>query len=159
MGKKVILGSFILVITSYILFQIGYVATSGPFFCAKCHEVADYVSSWQVSAHKAVLCLSCHQPRGELGKFHAKSRGLNYVFQHFSRDFTIPTRAIVSDQNCIQCHLGDDKSFPEILRLKNTSTINHYETIKQSKSCLECHRATAHSIDIYLSSELKGAKP
>ncbi|MDO0824179.1 cytochrome c3 family protein [Desulfosporosinus nitroreducens] len=159
MWKKVILGSLIAIIGSYVLFQIAYVATSGPSFCAKCHEVKEYVTSWQQSPHNNLNCLECHQPRGELGKFHAKARGLNYVFQHYSGDFTVPTRAVVSDQNCLICHLGDSETYPDTLRLKNTAKVNHYETIKKSQSCLECHRDTAHAVDIYLTPDLKGAKP
>ena len=158
MWKKLILSTLIILVSLYVIFQITYIATSGPFFCAKCHEVAKYVSSWQVSAHKTIGCLDCHQPRGELGKFQAKARGLNYVFQHFSKEYTIPTRAIISEQNCIGCHLGDNASYPDTIHLKNTPEINHYQTIKQSKSCLECHRELGHKVDIYLSPDFKGAK-
>ncbi|TGE33373.1 NapC/NirT family cytochrome c [Desulfosporosinus sp. Sb-LF] len=159
MWKKWILGCLILLVGLYVLFQIGYVATSGPMFCANCHEIQKYAVSWQTSPHKSVTCLECHKPRGELGKFHAKARGLNYVFQHFSGDYTIPTRAVLSDLNCIECHLGDNKTFPNAVRLKNTPQINHYETIKKSQSCLDCHREAGHAVDIYLTPELKSAKP
>ena len=156
--KKFILGMGILLVGSYVLFQIGYIATSGPSFCATCHEVKHYVTSWQTAVHKNVNCLGCHQPSGELGKFHAKARGLNYVFQHFSGDYSIPTRAVMSDHNCIECHLGDNKSYPNAIRLSNTSKVSHYETIKSSQSCLDCHRDTGHAVDIELTPELKGAK-
>ena len=156
--KKMILIMGIMLIGLYALFQICYYATSAPRFCGTCHEVEKYVTSWDASAHKAINCLECHQPSGELGKFHAKARGLNYVFQHFSGDYTIPTEALIFEQNCIQCHLGDSKQHPNTVRLKNTSVINHYENIKQSRSCLDCHRETGHSVDIYLTPDLKGAK-
>lgn len=71
MWKKFILGIGTSLVVFIVLFQIGYVATSGPTFCAKCHEVKDYTTSWETSAHSKVTCLECHQPRGELGKFHA----------------------------------------------------------------------------------------
>ena len=156
--KKCILGVGILLISFYILFEIGYVSTSGPSFCGKCHEVNKYFASWQTSAHKNVNCLECHQPRGELGKFHAKARGLNYVFQHFSGDYTIPTRAVMSDHNCIECHLGDRIPYLNTIKLSNTPKVNHYETIKRSQSCLECHRDTGHAVDIYLTSEMQSVK-
>jgi cytochrome c nitrite reductase small subunit len=156
--KKLILGLGILFIALYILFQIGYIVTSEPSFCARCHEVENYVPSWEASSHRTINCLECHQPRGELGKFHAKARGLNYVFQHYSGDFTIPTEAVMSDHNCIECHLGDRKRHPDTIRLKNTSKVNHYDSIKNSQSCLECHRDTGHAVDIYLTPDLKGAK-
>ncbi|MGC7871094.1 cytochrome c3 family protein [Desulfosporosinus sp. SYSU MS00001] len=158
MWKKIILSVAFTFVGLYALFQVGYYATSTPPFCGTCHEVNKYLTSWQTSVHNDVNCLDCHQPRGELGKFHAKARGLNYVFQHFSGDYTIPTNAIVSDQNCLQCHLGDDKSFPNAAKLKNTPQVDHYQTIKKSQSCLECHRATGHDVDIYLTRDLKGIK-
>ncbi|MDR3587494.1 MAG: NapC/NirT family cytochrome c [Desulfosporosinus sp.] len=158
MAKKLILGIGVFLIGFYVLFQIGYVATSGPSFCSKCHEVNKYVTSWQTSVHKNFTCLECHQPRGELGKFHAKARGLNYVFQHLSGDYTIPTRAVMSDHNCIECHLGDRIPYPNTIRLSNTPKVNHYETIKRSQSCLDCHRDIGHAVDIYLTPELKSAK-
>lgn len=159
MWKKLILGNLVIILVLVILFEICYTATSGPYFCARCHEVKKYVTSWETSAHKQVSCLECHQPRGELGKFHAKARGLNYVFQHFSGDYTIPTRALVGDQECLTCHLGDNKAYPETIRLKNTKAVNHYETIKNSQSCLDCHRDTGHAVDIYLTPALESAKP
>ncbi|MDP4161086.1 MAG: NapC/NirT family cytochrome c, partial [Bacillota bacterium] len=54
MWKKVLLIVVIVLIVGYALFQIGYVTTSTPSFCARCHEVQPYVSSWQASPHKNV---------------------------------------------------------------------------------------------------------
>lgn len=156
--KKLIVFFSILIVVLYVLFQVGYYATSTPQFCGSCHEIQNYVTSWESSAHTTINCLECHQPSGELGKFHAKARGLNYVFQHFSGDYTIPTEAPIFEQNCIQCHLGDSKQHPNALRMNNTSKVNHYEIIKQSRSCLDCHRETGHSVDIYLTPDLNGAK-
>lgn len=156
--KKILTGTGITIISLYLLFQVSYYATSVPQFCASCHEVSAYVPSWQTSIHKGINCLECHQPNGELAKLHSKARGLNYVFQHFSGDFTIPTSAIISDQNCIQCHVGDNKSYPNAARLKNTTNANHYDIIKKSQSCLDCHRDTGHQLDIYLTQDLSGIK-
>lgn len=158
MWKKRIIGGLTLIIVLYILFQIGYVATSGPSFCAKCHQIEEYVTSWETSNHKKINCLYCHQTKGELGKIQAKARGLNYVIQHFGRDYTIPTRALIDTQNCLICHLGDSKRYPDTVPLKNTSKVNHYKTIKESQSCLECHRDAGHKTDIYLTRDLKGFK-
>lgn len=158
MWRKAILGVGISLVGLYALFQVGYYATSYPTFCGSCHEVKPYVDSWKTSAHKNVNCLKCHQPAGELGKFQAKARGTNYVFQHFSGDYSVPTRATIFEQNCIECHLGDDKTQTNAIRLANTPKVNHYETIKHSQSCLECHREMGHAVDIMLSPDLKSAK-
>ncbi|MDP4126154.1 MAG: NapC/NirT family cytochrome c [Bacillota bacterium] len=153
MWKKVLLIVVIVLIVGYALFQIGYVATSRPSFCARCHEVQPYVPSWQASPHKNVTCLDCHQPRGELGKLHAKARGLNYVFQHLSGNYTVPTQAIIFEGNCIACHLGDMKSHPEAVKLANSPKIDHYESIKNSETCIKCHRNTGHDTDILLNKD------
>lgn len=158
MWKKILLGAGSVLLGLYLLFQVGYYATSGPSFCASCHEVEQYVTSWEDSSHSNINCLQCHQPNGELGKIHAKARGLNYVIQHFSGDYTIPTQAQIFEQNCIQCHLGDDENQPNATKLANTDKVNHYATIKNSQSCLECHREAGHAVDIYLSPDLKGMK-
>jgi len=158
MWKKVLLGVGISAVCLYALFQVGYYSTSNPLFCGSCHEVNKYYTSWQTSAHQNVNCLECHQPRGELAKFHAKARGLNYVFQHFSGDYTIPTSAVVSDQNCIECHLGDNKSFPGAAKLANTDKVSHYDTIKNAQSCSNCHRTTGHDVDIYLTKDFRSIK-
>ncbi|AFM41138.1 nitrate/TMAO reductase, membrane-bound tetraheme cytochrome c subunit [Desulfosporosinus acidiphilus SJ4] len=64
MWKKILLGSGITVVGLYVLFQVGYYATSGPNFCGSCHEVNKYVTSWQTAAHKNVNCLDCHRDTG-----------------------------------------------------------------------------------------------
>ena len=155
MWKKVLLIFCIFLGVSYALFQIGYVVTSSPSFCARCHEVKPYVTSWKESPHKDVTCLDCHQPRGELGKFHSKSRGLNYLLQHMSGNFTVITKAIVFEGNCIACHLGDMKKHTDATPLANSSEINHYESINANESCLKCHRTTGHETDILLDEDFR----
>lgn len=158
MWKKIVLSIVAVCAGLYILFAISYHATSTPQFCGSCHEVTKYYTSWSTSVHKNVDCLECHQGSGALAKLESKARGLNYVFQHFSGDYTIPTQAKIFEQSCIKCHLGDDKDYPDAPRLKNTAKVSHYDVIKNSQSCLECHRDTGHAVDIYLTPDLKGAK-
>lgn len=155
MWKKVILAFFGFFLVSYAVFQIAYLATSSPSFCARCHEVKPYVTSWLKSPHKDVTCLDCHQPRGELGKFHSKARGLNYLLQQISGNYTVPTQAIIFEGNCIACHLGDMKKHTDATPLANSSKINHSEAIKANESCLQCHRNTGHETDILVNEDLE----
>lgn len=155
MWKKVMLGFFVVFLVGYAVFQIGYFATSSPSFCAKCHEVKPYVTSWKESPHKDVTCLDCHQPRGELGKFHSKARGLNYLLQQLSGNYTVPTKAIIFEGNCIACHFGDMKKHTDATPLANSSKINHYESIRANESCLKCHRNTGHETDILVNEDFK----
>ena len=155
MWKKGLLAFFVFFLISYAVFQIVYFATSSPSFCAKCHEVKPYVTSWKESPHKNVTCLDCHQPRGELGKFHSKARGLNYLQQHMSGNYTVLTKAIIFEGNCIACHFGDMKKHTNATPLANSLKINHYESIKNGESCAKCHRNTGHETDILVNEDLK----
>jgi len=87
-----------------------------------------------------------------------QSQGFELVFQHFTGDYTILTSAMVFEQQCVQCHLGDDKRYPDTVRMKNTPLVNHYETIKNGQSCLACHRDIGHAVDIHLTVDLKNTR-
>ncbi len=157
MWKKLFLILLILFLGGYAAFMGLYFYTSEPSFCLKCHEIKDYVTAWQNSPHKEVKCFFCHEPRGFLGKIHSKSRGLNYVYQQWTNNYTIPTSAIIPESNCIACHLGDNKYYPNAVRLSNEIT-NHFELIKQDESCLKCHRDAGHATDINITSSLQKAQ-
>lgn len=139
------------ILLSYIAFMVPYFITSEPSFCGLCHEVKPYVTSWNDSAHKEVKCLFCHEYRGFVGKLHSKSRGLNYVYQHLTGQYTIITRAQIFEQNCIACHLGDYSSYPKATRLDR----KHFDFIKNNKPCLDCHRETGHKINIFSREKFK----
>jgi cytochrome c nitrite reductase small subunit len=139
---------------TYILFMALYFPTSEPSFCGTCHLVKPYVTSWRESPHKTVKCLFCHEPRGFFGKFHSKSRGLNYVYQQATNQYTALDRAVIFELNCIACHLGDNKQHPNAIKLTNKS-VNHYQIIMKKTSCLKCHAETGHKNRFYLNPEFK----
>lgn len=69
--------------------------------------------------------MRCHEFRGFLGKIDSKARGLNYYYATVTNQYTMPGGAKVFEQNCIGCHLGDYRQFPEATRLSNEAA-NHY---------------------------------
>lgn len=138
----------------YIVFMAAYFATSEPSFCGTCHFMKPYIGSWKESGHQTVKCLFCHEPRGFLGKFHSKGRGINYVYQYATDQYTVVSRAIIFEQNCIACHLGDNKQYPNAPQLTNKS-VNHYEVLRDSTSCLKCHAETGHKSKFYLNPDFK----
>jgi len=127
----------------YFIFMIAYFATSEPSFCSSCHLVKPYVYSWRKSPHRNIKCLYCHEPRGFLGKLHSKSRGLNYVYQWATDQYSVINNPIVFQQNCIACHLGDYPGHSDAPKLNNSKT-NHYEILIKKISCLKCHSKTGH---------------
>lgn len=143
--KRVVLIIALLSFGGYIAFMGAYYATSFPSFCGSCHEVTAYYVSWKSSPHNNVNCLYCHEFRGFLGKLHSKSRGLNYLYQHITGQYTITAEGIAFDPNCIACHLGDYWNYPKTKRLN----MKHYDLIKQDKSCFQCHKNTGHQVNIF----------
>ena len=134
-----------IVLGSYLLFMGLYFPTSEPSFCASCHEIKSYVQTWRQLPHHDVKCLYCHEFRGFVGKLHSKSRGLNYVYQQWTGQYTIITTAQVFEQNCIACHLGDYWNYPKTKHLDE----KHYNFIKQDKPCIQCHREIGHKVNIF----------
>lgn len=143
--KKVVLIIALVSGGVYIAFMGAYFATSEPSFCASCHQIKPYVTSWNQSPHKDVKCLYCHEYRGFVGKIESKLRGSNYYYQHITGQYTITAQGTVFEQNCIACHLGDYWNYPKTKRLD----MKHYEFIKGDKSCLQCHREAGHKLNIF----------
>lgn len=138
---RYILISLGMIIGLYLAFMGAYYATSTPGFCAACHEVTPYVQSWKQSPHKKLTCLFCHEKRGFLGKLDSKARGLNYVYQHVTGQYSLLfATAEIPQQNCIDCHFQGYRGFTDTVKLNK----KHYYFIKEGRSCLECHRDTGH---------------
>ena len=137
------------IVLIYVLFMAGYYATSQPRFCGSCHFIEPYVSSWEAAPHNGFNCLHCHEMPGFVGKLESKSRGLNYLYTTITNQYTLPGNAKIFEQNCIGCHLQDYPGYenaPDLYTAKG----DHYEFIKEKRSCLECHRNTSHGRNLML---------
>jgi len=144
--KRLFIGALIAIVIGYSLFMGLYFYTSEPAFCSKCHYIEPVYFSWQDSAHNEVKCLFCHEPRGSLGKFHSKARGLNYLFLHYSGSNLPPLKGEIYESNCIICHLGKQEKYPDAVKITNNS-IEHYKIINEDRSCLDCHKTIGHELN------------
>ncbi len=126
-----------------LIFAVTSAATSTTSFCKSCHEIKPFVLSWKKSPHREVHCWGCHRFRSPSGMVINKVRGISYVYRHFVDNPTVITRALVFEQNCISCHLGEDKKFPNSPMMTN-DIVNHLEIVKEDKSCEKCHSVTGH---------------
>ena len=144
----------IIAVAGYILFMTTYYVTSHPtLFCARCHFLEPYVASWQEEKHAGINCMHCHEMRGFIGKIEAKSRGLNYLYQTLTRQYTVPVEAKIFEQNCLACHLGAYRQYPDTKRINNTG-VNHEKLIRENRKCIECHRDTGHGVNLLVKPEL-----
>jgi hypothetical protein len=124
--------------------------TSAPSTCASCHEIAPYVSSWKTSPHARVGCAKCHEPVRSWAQFPAS---LLFRARMLQRDVaahranpdasTLPSSSAtlrpIPDENCLQCHdLTREVTLPKGL------IMDHAKHVERNKSCVSCHRSTAH---------------
>lgn len=134
----------------FIILPAAYFGTSEPAFCGSCHYIEGYVSSWSNSPHQEVKCLFCHESRGPFGKVHSKTRGLNYVAQHFTGNYTSAIKGWVDERNCIACHSEGMKPFRDAPLL--TEVPNHLDYVQQLATnntlCIDCHRETGHALNL-----------
>jgi nitrate/TMAO reductase-like tetraheme cytochrome c subunit len=125
-------------------------STGLPAMCTGCHEMQPSVATWQASPHARAGCPQCHEPVTAWYDFPA-----TFVFrsQMLKRDWdahnanpnaTALTTATISmrpipDANCLQCHdLTREVTLPPGL------TMDHAKHVARNKSCISCHRWTAH---------------
>jgi nitrate/TMAO reductase-like tetraheme cytochrome c subunit len=98
--------------------------TAQPQFCASCHIMEPYYSSWQKDAHSGkgdARCVDCHYAPGEHHTPMAKFRGLSQLASYFSgRSGAGRPKARVNDASCMTsgCH-GDQKFMTTELQLGN----------------------------------------
>lgn len=126
--------------------------TASPSTCASCHEIAPAVASWKTSAHAQVGCPQCHEPVRTWVRF---PETFVWRAQMLQRDVTahranpnassLPTSVAtlrpIPDENCLQCHdLSREVTLPSGL------TMDHAKHVKRNKSCVSCHRSTAHPV-------------
>jgi nitrate/TMAO reductase-like tetraheme cytochrome c subunit len=124
---------------------------SSPVVCSTCHEMKPWVASWSVSAHAQVGCSSCHAtPRPWYGAPLAAFDRWGRLRREFGSHWADPSRevtagsvgasAVIPDSTCEQCH---DPARTGTSRFG--VQIKHAEHAERNKSCVSCHRYTAHA--------------
>jgi cytochrome c nitrite reductase small subunit len=126
--------------------------------CAKCHVMSQHFDTWSASGHAKVAgCADCHLPQAGLARklFFTGKDGLKHAAMTALRAEPESLRisgggAAVLQENCLRCHgyftdgtirnissasLSDDR------KKAMSATAYHADT---SRSCVECHRETAH---------------
>ncbi|MDW7674191.1 MAG: NapC/NirT family cytochrome c [Bacillota bacterium] len=157
-AKKIFLVFILLLSVSFIsygAFISLYFYTSTPKFCSSCHYVAPYVASWNISSHKEVNCMGCHEPIGSLGKLHSKARGLNYYISDKTGNYVLPIfdASYISEANCFRCHTGQSSAHMNAPMINDNHL--HLEYIKEERKCSSCHNEVGHDINIGLDEVFK----
>ena len=124
--------------------------TAFPGICASCHEIRPYVVSWRTSPHARTGCPDCHEPVRPWYRF---PQTFAFRAQMAQRDIAghqalAPSAPLkvsgagkrpVPDENCLHCHdLSRQVTLPPGI------VMDHAKHVKRNKSCISCHRTTAH---------------
>jgi hypothetical protein len=124
-----------------------------PRLCSTCHEMQKRSTSWSVSPHAGVACVTCHQtPR----PWYAVPMRLADRARLFGRDIAshaaggyrdpvdgrISGTPPMTDAVCLQCHDPNRKATSGYRII-----IDHVAHAKRNGSCVSCHVRTAHPVD------------
>ena len=124
--------------------------TDMPSMCTNCHELQPSVTSWQTSPHARVGCPMCHEPVRPWFRF---PETFAFRAQMLKRDSdahnlrpeatTLDTATIsmrpIPEANCLQCH-----DLTRAVTLPPGLVMDHAKHVARNKSCVSCHRWTAH---------------
>ena len=103
--KKAIYG--ILFSLFILLFAGIFRYSESPSFCGLCHNMKEYVESWERSSHNRVTCLSCHRRPGVLNHLKGKGEDIQLALTYIivGKGFK-KVHYEVDDGNCLQkgCH-------------------------------------------------------
>lgn len=120
--------------------------TSHSNFCASCHYMKPFFSSWETSSHKDVECSVCHYPPGGgiRSKLRKKIEGLVMLGRYWTKLYVKSKPwAEIRDDSCLRegCH---EKRLLEGQVLFNKVAFDHkihFEDLKRGKQlqCTSCH--------------------
>lgn len=124
--------------------------TARPSMCTMCHEMQHNVTTWQTSPHANIGCPACHEPVRAWYRF---PETFAFRAQMLKRDWdahqanpnasVLATQSVsmrpIPDANCLQCH-----DLVRAVTLPSSLVMDHAKHVARNKSCISCHRWTAH---------------
>ncbi|WP_053597786.1 cytochrome c3 family protein [Bacillus sp. FJAT-18017] len=114
---------------------------SSNSFCVSCHEMTPQHATFEASAHNQIKCTQCHIKPGRKNQILHKVDEIKGVYTHFTATSeTITKTAIVSSENCEQCH-----SKNRLVTAAGDTIINHEGHIEADIPCVTCHSGVAHA--------------
>lgn len=121
---------------------IGMKVTSSNQFCTSCHEMAPEASTWKVTSHSKVSCVSCHAGEGIVNNLKYKGKIASFVVKHFTG--RVPDQIVTTDpvksQVCESCH-----STARVVTASGDINIPHDKHLKHEITCTACHGGVSHA--------------
>jgi len=136
--------------------------SEGPSFCGLCHNMKEYVESWERSSHNRVNCLSCHRRPGFLNHLKGKREDLQLALTYviIGKGFK-KVHYEVDDGNCLQkgCHKTGDLQREMVYKNVAFSHGRHLGELRRGIKlrCTTCHaqlvqgaHLTVHEINCFI---------
>ncbi len=139
--KPWLLLALIVIVAIALLSGVALKATSTPQFCSSCHEMNPEYTTWQVTSHSKVACVTCHIPPGAVSLVKHKVASIRQLTEHITGDIPQPIvmREIIENSVCEQCHSSMRKVTPS-----GDIVIPHDKHLAQGLACVACHGGVAH---------------
>jgi hypothetical protein len=140
--KKAIYGLLFLFLA--ILFIGIFRYSESPSFCGLCHNMKEYVESWNTSSHNKVSCLNCHRNPGFLNHLKGKWMDFQLGFTYLMIGKGIKKLHYeVDDANCLQegCHKREDLKGEMIFKNVSFPHGRHLGELRRGMTlrCTACH--------------------
>jgi len=118
--------------------------SESPSFCGLCHNMKEYVESWETSSHNKVSCLDCHRSPGLFNHLKGKRVDLQLAITYFMVGKGIKKPHYeVDDGNCLQkgCHKREDLNGNMIFKNVSFPHGTHLGELRRGMKlrCTSCH--------------------
>ena len=145
--KKKRLIIFLSLLAFFVIVALGSIEfTSHSNFCASCHYMKPFFSSWETSSHKDVECSVCHYPPGGgiRSKLRKKIEGLVMVGRYWTKLYVKSKPwAEIRDDSCLREGCHEKRLLEGQVQFKKVAFDHkiHFEDLKRGKKlqCTSCH--------------------
>lgn len=129
------------VVAIALLSGVALKATSTPQFCSSCHEMNPEFTTWQVTSHSKIDCVTCHIPPGPVNLVKHKLASMQQLAEHLTGNIPQPIvmNEVIANSVCEQCHSSMRKVTPS-----GDILIPHDKHLAQGLACVACHGGVAH---------------
>ncbi len=117
---------------------------TNPQFCATCHNMEAYVSSYttgstldSIHAEAGVQCKQCHSDYNIAAEIES---GIKFITGNYDKD--MPKRKF-DDQVCTQCHISMEYMAEQTDYLRRNPHASHWPDLK----CRSCHISHGEQVD------------
>jgi nitrate/TMAO reductase-like tetraheme cytochrome c subunit len=145
------------VIGGVALSAYGIKITGHPKFCASCHNMEEYYTSWEHSSHQEVACIDCHAKPGVSGTIAVKAQGMVQLVQYIAGSYGTKPHGDISSASCQQedCHeeiANDSNTFMlyNKIRFRHDRHLSEHPKGKEL-NCVSCHGQTVQGQHISVS--------